>query len=82
MNGINEHTGNKKRMPIKISSAVISAVEQLPEPDGWRNVKMLKNHQYDYRLRVGRYRVFFDLEGDEIKVYQIQEVKKRDDRTY
>ena len=71
-----------KRMPAHVKTAVIHAVEQLPQPDGWRNVKPLTSHQYDYRLRVGRYRVFFDLEEGEISVYFIQEVKKRDDRTY
>jgi len=71
-----------QKMPKKIRTAVIHAVEQLPEPNGWRNVKSLKNHQYDYRLRVGQYRVLFDLEEDDIRIYFIQEVKKRDDRTY
>ena len=36
---------------------------------------------YDFRLRVGRYRVFFDFDG-QIKIIAIQEVKKRDERTY
>ena len=71
-----------KKMPKQVKTAVINAVEQLPGPHGWRNVKPLTNHQYDYRLRVGRYRVFFDLEEDEIRIYLIQEVRKRDDRTY
>ncbi len=71
-----------KKMPRSVKTAVINAVEQLPESHGWRNVKPLTNHQYDYRLRVGRYRVFFDLEKDEIRIYLIQEVRKRDDRTY
>ena len=71
-----------KKMPLKAKTAVINAVEQLPEPDGWRNVKSLTNHQYGYRLRVGRYRVFFDLEEGEISIYLIQEVKKRDEHTY
>ncbi|VAW31956.1 hypothetical protein MNBD_CHLOROFLEXI01-5008 [hydrothermal vent metagenome] len=71
-----------KKLPLKVRTAVIHAVEQLPEPDGWRNVKSLTNHRYDYRLRVGGYRVLFDLEDEEIKVYFIQEVKKRDERTY
>lgn len=71
-----------KKMPLKVKKAVIDAVEKLPNPNGWRNVKALTNHQYDYRLRVGRYRVFFDIEEDDIRIYMIQEVKKRDDRTY
>lgn len=45
------------------------------------DVKELKKHRYDYRLRVGRYRVMFDFDGG-IKIVEIQEVKKRDGRTY
>nr|WP_218966867.1 hypothetical protein [Snodgrassella alvi] len=45
------------------------------------NVKKLNNHQYDYRLRVGNYRVLFNYDGD-ISIVSIEEVKKRDDRTY
>ncbi|MFJ3468645.1 type II toxin-antitoxin system RelE/ParE family toxin [Pseudomonas sp. NPDC090201] len=45
------------------------------------NVKSLVNHQYGYRLRVGDYRVLFDWEGS-IRIVSVQEVKKRDERTY
>jgi mRNA interferase RelE/StbE len=45
------------------------------------NVKPLTNHQYKYRLRIGRYRVFFDVH-DVVRIIDIQEVKKRDNRTY
>ena len=55
-----------------------AALVKFPE---CKNVKPLKNHIYDFRLRVGRYRVFFDFDG-QIKIIAIQEVKKRDDRTY
>lgn len=44
-------------------------------------VKKLTNHKYGYRLRVGRFRVFFDVE-DAVRIIHIEEVKKRDDRTY
>lgn len=71
-----------KKMPTEVRTAVFQAVEQLPTPEGWRNVKPLTNHQYGYRLCVGRYRVLFDLEENEIRIYLIQEVKKRDDHTY
>jgi mRNA-degrading endonuclease RelE of RelBE toxin-antitoxin system len=71
-----------KKMPKEVKAAVIMAVENLPEANGWRQVKPIKDHQYQYRLRVGRYWVFFDVEEAKIKVYLIQEVKKRDDRTY
>ena len=46
-----------------------------------RNVKALVNHAYCYRLRVGNYRVFFDFDGV-VRIVIIEEVKKRDERTY
>ena len=46
-----------------------------------RNVKALTNHEYSYRLRVGNYRVFFDHDGA-VRIVSIEEVRKRDERTY
>jgi mRNA-degrading endonuclease RelE of RelBE toxin-antitoxin system len=46
-----------------------------------RNVKTLTNHEYGYRLRVGNYRVFFDFDG-EVRIVSIEEVRRRDERTY
>lgn len=46
-----------------------------------RNVKQLTGFQYTYRLRIGNYRVFFEFE-ESVKVIRIEEVKKRDERTY
>jgi mRNA interferase RelE/StbE len=65
-----------RKVPVKIKKVIIAAVEDLPTTDGWRNVKPLTNHQYMYRLRVGRFRVFFDFDQNELKFYLIQEVKK------
>lgn len=45
------------------------------------NIKVLVNHKYDYRLRIGQYRVLFTWD-DEIQIVQIEEVKKRDEHTY
>lgn len=47
----------------------------------WRNVTELRNHQYVYRLRVGRYRVLFNYEAT-VEIVTIEEVKKRDERTH
>jgi mRNA-degrading endonuclease RelE of RelBE toxin-antitoxin system len=44
-------------------------------------VKRLKNHSYSYRLRIGNYRLFFEFDG-EVKIISIEEVKKRNERTY
>lgn len=46
-----------------------------------RNVKALTNHEYGYRLRVGNYRVYFDHDGA-VRIVSIEEVRKRDERTY
>jgi mRNA interferase RelE/StbE len=46
-----------------------------------RNVKALVKHAYGYRLRVGNDRVFFDFEGA-VRIVSIEEVRKRDERTY
>ena len=45
------------------------------------NVIQLTNHDYQYRLRVGDYRVLFNHDG-EIQIIGIKEVKKRDGNTY
>lgn len=46
-----------------------------------QNVKALTQHQFGYRLRIGRYRVLFDWEGS-VKIVNIEEVSKRDEHTY
>ena len=63
------------------SAAIRQAVDGLAFMPECQGVKSLSNHQYGYRLRVGRYRVLFDFDG-EIRIVEIQEVKKRDEHTY
>ena len=46
-----------------------------------RNVTALVNHEFAYRLRVGNYRVFFDFDGA-VRIVTIEEVRKRNERTY
>ncbi|KJS00880.1 MAG: cytotoxic translational repressor of toxin-antitoxin stability system [Desulfobulbaceae bacterium BRH_c16a] len=72
-----------KKIPAQYRQAIIDHVgklEDFPENQGL-DVKELKGHQYGFRLRVGRYRVLFDHDGG-IRIVMIQEVKKRDERTY
>ena len=45
------------------------------------NVKSLVNRP-EYRLRVGRYRVIFTVSEGGAVIEYIEEVKKRDERTY
>ncbi|AZG07567.1 type II toxin-antitoxin system RelE/ParE family toxin [Pigmentiphaga sp. H8] len=56
----------------------VSALVTMPD---CLHVKALANHQYGYRLRIANYRIFFDWDG-KIRIVEIQEVKKRDERTY
>lgn len=60
---------------------IVSAVSELAAMPNCQNVKALTNNEYGYRLRVGDYRVLFDWSGS-IKIVEIQEVRKRDERTY
>ncbi len=46
-----------------------------------QGVKVLTKHRYGYRLRVGHSQVLFDYDG-EVRIVEIQEVKKRDEHTY
>jgi mRNA interferase RelE/StbE len=60
---------------------IYDAVQTLSNFPAVKNVKRLTDHKYPYRLRVGRYRVFFEI-ADGVRIIHIEEVKKRDDRTY
>ena len=69
------------KLPKQDALIIYDHVEELKGFPECRNVKHLTNHHYDYRLRVGRYRIMFNHDS-EIKVVSIEEVKKRDERTY
>jgi mRNA-degrading endonuclease RelE of RelBE toxin-antitoxin system len=60
---------------------IVAAVGGLGKFPDVANVKALMNHDYDYRLRVGDFRVLFNL-FESIEVASIEEVKKRNERTY
>jgi mRNA-degrading endonuclease RelE of RelBE toxin-antitoxin system len=56
-------------------------INRLATMPNCQNIKSLSGHQYGYRLRVGNYRVLFNWDSA-IKIVEIEEVKKRDERTY
>lgn len=56
----------------------VTTLEAMPD---CQNIVALVKHQYSYRLRIGNHRVLFDWDG-EVRVVEIQEVRKRDERTY
>ena len=69
---IDAHAG--KRIRAAVSTELLDLSKA-------RNVKALTNYEYEYRLRVGNYRVFFDFDGA-VRIVSIEEVRKRDERTY
>jgi mRNA-degrading endonuclease RelE of RelBE toxin-antitoxin system len=70
-----------KRIDRKDVRRIYQAIQKLRCWPDCKNVVSLVNHEYDYRLRVGRYRVFFTID-DIIRIVWIEEVKKRDEQTY
>lgn len=64
---------------------IFAAMAKLKDSETWGDVKPLKNYEYDYRLRVGNYRILFNATNDEtieINEISVEEIRKRDDRTY
>lgn len=60
---------------------IMDAVDELVNFPNARNVITLTNHEYGYRMRVGNYRVLFDADT-EVRIIEVQQVKKRDEHTY
>jgi len=69
-----------KRIQLQYQRQIVLAVRDLQHWPDCKNIKALHNRP-GYRLRVGRYRVLFDVE-DDLRIIEIEEVKKRDNRTY
>ncbi len=82
MNRIKWHKRAKKQLlrigDTTIQNRIYAAVDSLRLFPNCMNVKKLANRE-DYRLRVGNYRVLFTVA---LEIISIEEVKKRDDRTY
>ena len=71
-----------RKIDVRTGKQIRTAVNtELGDLSKARNVKALTNHAYSYRLRVGIYRVFFEYDGA-IRIVSIEEVRKRDERTY
>ena len=66
----------------KAQASIRKAVRKLTNFPEAAGIKPLTHHACDYRLRVGRYRVLFNHISGGINIIRIEEVKKRDERTY
>lgn len=64
-----------------IQERILTATRGLSEFPACPNVKRLANHEYTHRLRVGDWRILFNI-FEEISIASIEEVKKRDESTY
>ncbi len=64
-----------KKIPKKNLSRIFEAIENLS--DGLKgDVKRLTNYSPEYRLRVGDYRVLFEIENEKIIIYRIRHRKE------
>lgn len=71
-----------RKIDARTGKQIRAAVStQLVDLSKARNIKALTNHAYGDRLRVGNFRVFFDFDGA-VRIVSIEEVRKRDERTY
>ncbi|MBV8626189.1 MAG: type II toxin-antitoxin system RelE/ParE family toxin [Herbaspirillum sp.] len=84
MNSIRWHPRAVKQL-LKINRPdqirIKDAAAKLVQMPHCQHVKSLLNHPCQYRLRVGQYRVFFNFDGN-VRIVSIEEVSKRDERTY
>jgi len=69
-------TKDLRRIPKPEVASVVSALEQLS--DGLKgDVKRLTNFTPEYRLRVGDYRILFEIEGqNRVVVYRVRPRKE------
>lgn len=71
----------KKLRDKPVQARILTATAELARFPDATNVKALTNHPYGYRLRVGNYRVFFNVLAA-VSIISIEKVRKRDERTY
>jgi mRNA interferase RelE/StbE len=60
-----------KKLPAELRRRIIEKVAEMTE-DLAGDVKQLTNFTPEYRLRVGDYRVLFEIEGNTIVVYRVR----------
>lgn len=78
---------NKARKQLKklkdkvVIKRILEGIQALELNQSNIDLKSLVNHEYSHRLRVGNYRVFLNID-EVIEIAIIEEVKKRDERTY
>jgi mRNA interferase RelE/StbE len=63
-----------KGLPVAESDRIVARAEAL-QNDLVGDVKRLTNFTPEYRLRVGNYRVLFEVEGPKVVIYRVRHRK-------
>ncbi len=64
-----------------VQERILKTTRSLSQFPDCSNVKRLTDHEPTHRLRVGNWRVLFNV-FEEVNIVSIEEVKKRDENTY
>ncbi len=68
-----------KNLDIKTRNKIKIAIEKLKNFPNITNIKSLKSHPLaDYRLRVGDYRILFDVDWENKKIYILKIGHRKD----
>jgi len=72
-----------KKFPLPEAAAIVSKAEDLWKWPQVAGVVKIVSRDNEYRLKIGRYRLIFSVETSErITLLSIEEVVKRNERTY
>jgi mRNA interferase RelE/StbE len=66
-------------LPRPVAARIVAKAGRLAH-DLAGDVKRLTNHHPAYRLRVGDYRVLFEIEGSQVVVYRVKHRREAYDR--
>jgi mRNA interferase RelE/StbE len=64
------------KLSKKESSKILDKIEKLEDFPNLANIKKLTNFNPPYRLRVGDYRILFDVSDNNITVYAVKHRKE------
>ena len=70
-----------RKLPEAVRLQINEAVADLENMTDCQQVKALQNHRCGYRRRVGQYRILFDWDSI-VHIVSIEEVRRRNERTY
>ena len=62
-----------KKIPKARAAQVLEKIETLENFPEVPNIKRLTHFEPPFRMRVGEYRVLFDVEGDTLIVYRVKQ---------